>query len=264
MTSERPAGEGVTDPADAMEEALINLGVKPGGCLIVHSDVTGWLSAGLSPGDILTALERVVTPEGTLVLPTFNFDWCDGKGFDLRRTPSQMGMITEIARRRPGYVRTAHPVYSLVVSGPLAGEFMRYDNPSAYGVGSGFEVLRRLGAQALVVGLPWTNSMTFLHHVEERLQVPYRYYKSFSGNYKDSSGSSTEREYFLYVRDLEAGVETDFDEAEQHFVETGVAAQGTVLGVRCTLTDISALFDETCQTLDDRPGFLHRIERTGD
>ncbi len=135
-----------------------------------------------------------------------------------------------------------------------------YDNPSAYGVGSVFHILHQLDGKILVIGLPWQQSMTFVHYVEEQLQIPYRYFKAFPGRYRDATGEISEREYFLYVRNEEMGVETYVHDAERHFLEEGLAIEVTALNTRFTIVSARTLYDETIEQLRRNPYFLHRIE----
>jgi aminoglycoside 3-N-acetyltransferase len=68
--------------------------------------------------------------ERTLAMPAFYFGDPDLGGtsatfeknlrFDLRRTPSQMGLATEIFRRTKGVRHGRHPIYRVSALGPLA------------------------------------------------------------------------------------------------------------------------------------------------
>ena len=240
-------------------EVLRRIGVERGDCLLVHSDITSLLEANLTVPSIIGQLLDALGNEGTLVLPTFNFGWCDGAGFDHRRTPSQMGLLTEWARRDPRFVRTAHPVYSFAVAGRRQADFMVYDQPNAYGVGSGFDIVHNLDGKILAMGLPWSQSMTFFHYIEEQERVPYRYFKPFAGRYRDTVGKLTKREYFLYVRNLETGVETYLEDAERHFLENGFAKETQSLGTRFILVGAKELYEESAKELRLNPQFLHRI-----
>ena len=259
----KPSGNASSDPSSRLSDAFSKLGVEQGDCLLVHSDITALLHAGLTPRQIIEQLLDAIGDEGTLILPTFHLNWCDGEGFDYRRTPSKMGLITEWARRDPRFVRTAHPIYSFVVTGKSKNEFTRYDHPSGYGVGSGFDIVRLLDGKILVIGMDWQHSMTFMHYIEERQRVSYRYYKAFAGKYRDDTGVLTNREYFLYVRDLDAGVTTYLRDAEHFFIERGIAKEHQALGTRFTLVSADCLTEKTIEQLEINPGFLHRIDALG-
>ena len=59
-----------------------------------------------------------------------------------------------------------------------------------------------------VLDIVENGSMTFYHHVEEMMMVPYRYMKYFEADYIDSNGFKTKKTYSIYVRDLEKKVKT--------------------------------------------------------
>jgi len=258
-----PSGNADVDPSSQLFDSLRNLGVKKGDCLLVHSNITALLHAGLNPRQIIEQLLCAIGDDGTLILPTFHLSWCDGEDFDYRRTPSRMGLLTELARRDPRFVRTTHPIYSFVVTGKSKNEFTSYDHPSGYGIGSGFDIVHRLNGKILVIGLEWEQTMTFMHYIEEKHRVSYRYYKPFTGKYRDDTGVLTNREYFLYVRDLDAGVTTYLRDAEHFFIEQGIAKEHQALGTRFTLVNADCLTEKTIEQLEINPGFLHRIDASG-
>ncbi len=160
---------------------------------------------------LIQSLLTLVGKKGTLVFPLFNFDFPTTKFFSIINTPSQMGKITEDARRLfPGY-RTGHPIYSFYAIGENAREFKEIDNKSGYASDSPFGKLLQLDAKIAVVDLTDQDSMTLYHHVEEMNNVDYRYFKEFRGQYENSRGEVTEKSYQLFVRDLAKGIQTDVD-----------------------------------------------------
>ena len=142
---------------------------------------------------IIDSLLEEVGSKGTVLFPLFNFDFPDTKKFSLISTPSQMGKITEDARRNYLAARTGHPIYSFLAIGELASLFSSINNISGYGDDSPFAKLREIGGKIAVVDLDDQNSMTFYHHVEEVYGVDYRYHKEFYGEYEDLNGEITER-----------------------------------------------------------------------
>lgn len=149
--------------------------------------------------DILESFLEVV---GTVVFPTFNVEWNDGVPFDIRFTPSRMGVLTECARNYKGAVRSGHPTHSFVAIGKEADLF-DVNNFSGYGKDSPFAILHRLHGKIGVLGLPDSQGNTFYHHIEEMNRVSYRFYKNFTGLYTDRYGEMTQRTYSFFCRDLE-------------------------------------------------------------
>ncbi len=183
-------------------------GVEPGDVLLVHSSLRRTLKTyGVSPEEVLESFLWALGPKGTLLLPLFNFGFAEGKPFDIRNTPSQMGALTEAGRRYPGAIRSKHPIYSFAAIGEKAHLF-DVDNFSGYGPDSPFAILRELDGKIAVLDLLDQDSMTFYHHVEEMHNVPYRYHKTFTGCYTDWDGQTSLKTYGLFVRDIEQGVET--------------------------------------------------------
>jgi aminoglycoside 3-N-acetyltransferase len=203
-------------------------GIQEGDTVLIHSSLTKTLrdlrNRGIETSAelILDSFLDAVGSSGTLLLPLFNFSFTKGVSFDIRGTPSQMGALTEAARRRPGAVRTGHPIYSFAAIGAKAGRFNGVDNFSGYGSDSPFAILRELDGKIAILDLPDQRSMTFYHHVEEMHNVPYRYHKTFTGDYTDAEGAKEHRTYGLFVRDIERGVCTHVDPAGELSWENGL------------------------------------------
>lgn len=203
-----------------------NCGMLEGDTIVLHSDVRKLLLyynrfsqpkgkkkvRVLSVEDIFDSFLKAVGVKGTLIIPLFNFDFSsNGKVFDIRSTPSQMGVLTEHARTRGDYLRTKNPVYSFAIFGKNKKYFESIDLHSAIGKDSVFSRLIELDGKIAVLGLSDKNSMTFYHHIEEMHNVAYRIRKNFTAPYIDSSGKETKETISLYVRDLDRGVQTLVD-----------------------------------------------------
>lgn len=205
------------DAATYMAKEWYSAGVMPGDTLMLHSNFSRSIrklkKMGVSnPIEIiLRSFLLALGDSGTLVVPLFNFDFTRGVLFDIRCTPSKMGVFTEYFRNQEGVIRTGHPVYSFATLGKNAKKFGEIVNFSAYGNDSPFAMLCDLGGKIGIVDLPDQDSMTFYHYVEEHLSVPYRYHKIFSGEYVDLLGASSHRDFGIFVRDLDRGVVTTVD-----------------------------------------------------
>ncbi len=147
--------------------------------LMVHSSVnhmspyyTG------NPLELVRMLIDFCGPNRTLVMPAFYFG--DQKigtlietfeahpYFDLKKTPSQMGLLTELFRRSKGVVQSRHPVYRVSALGPLAAELVHgHENASGpAGVGSPFEYMAAHKTQIIGIGKSF-DVMTQVHHVDD-------------------------------------------------------------------------------------------------
>lgn len=243
-------------------------GVNSGDTLLLHSNLTRTIRQArrqqltVGAADVLESLLSVLGPQGTLVLPLFNFDFPSTRCFDIRSTPSQMGALTEAARLHPGSVRTGHPIYSFAIIGRHAQQFSGIDNESGYAEDSPFGLVKRLGGKIGSLDLDDQHSMTFYHHVEESKQVPYRYFKQFSGQYTDQNGETMNKTYRLFVRDLQHGVQTDVNPAGELMWQQGLYTgfrPGVDVGLRTVRAQ--AMFDFVARLIDEQQalGTLYSI-----
>jgi len=154
----------------------------------------------MTPDDVLDSLLERVGPEGTLLFPLFNFKWCQGVSFDIRRTPSNNGALSEAARLHPDSVRTKHPIVGFAVIGKHKDSIENCDNKDGFGRGSPFSEVTNQGGKSVAIDLPEYMAMTHYHHFERLHSVEYRYTKQFSAPYTYSDGMIGNPTYSLFVR----------------------------------------------------------------
>jgi aminoglycoside 3-N-acetyltransferase len=148
--------------------------------LMVHSSVNNLLPMYKGSAlELLKALIGYCGPDRTLVMPAFNFGE-DGEGargtlkknprFDLRRTPSQMGLLTELFRRSKGVLQSRHPAYRIAALGPQAEALINGHElvPRGMGKGTPFDYMAQYNAQIVGIGKSF-QIMTQAHHVESLL-----------------------------------------------------------------------------------------------
>lgn len=146
--------------------------------LMVHSSVNHMkpMYSG-SPLDLVKMLLDYCGPERTLAMPAFYFGDPEFDGayatfkarprFDLRRTPSQMGLATELFRRMPGVLQSRHPVYRVAAFGPHAADLVRGHEHagSPAGLGTPFEYMAKHDTMVIGIGKPM-QVLTQAHHTE--------------------------------------------------------------------------------------------------
>lgn len=140
--------------------------------------------------------------EGTLCIPTFNFEFCDKGYYDIRKSKSMTGALGNVALRHPSFKRTAHPMHSFAVSGREQKFLCTLNNMDSFDEESPFHFFYKAGAVQIIVGTDYQRAMTFVHYVENCCKVPYRYYKNFTGVYKGYDDVLENRTIRYYVRNL--------------------------------------------------------------
>lgn len=191
-------------------DCLVRLGIQPADGLLVHSAVQflGKPSGGV--GLYLEAIQQVTGPQGTVAVPTFNFDFAQGAPYDPAATPSKgMGAFSEYVRQHPQARRTAHPMQSLAIIGYYAGDLAGRDTLSAFDPGSAFERMLELDFKLLLLGAH-ASAISMFHYCEHRANVPYRYWKDFPGQVRTPSGWQP-RKYRMFVRDLDLNPQLTLD-----------------------------------------------------
>ncbi len=239
-------------------------GIIDGGVLLVHGSLARTFKReGCGPKEVLDEILTQLGPKGTLLLPLFNFDFTSGTPFNFAETPSQMGALAEAGRTWPGAVRTCHPIYGFAAIGAQAEKFCGVDNRSGYGEDSPFAMLREMDGQIAVIDLPDQNAMTFYHHVEEMLAVPYRYHKNFSAPYTNQNGKTSTRTYSIFVRDIEEGVVTSVNRMGERLWSKGLYT-GDRPGVGHGMRTIRArpLYDEVASVIESglAKDFLYEVK----
>lgn len=165
--------------ADVLADTLAEIGVYAGDILLVHSDVSALQRAGWEPSEFVDFLLDYLGPRGTLVMPTHPV-LSDANGrltYDVRRSPSSVGLLTELFRRRVGVVRSAFPYSAAAALGPRAHALMdeHIRSYAPHDEHSPYARLGELGGKALCVGCPLVR-LTILHVAEDvlrdRLGIP--------------------------------------------------------------------------------------------
>jgi aminoglycoside 3-N-acetyltransferase len=153
--------------------------------VMVHSSLDGLQPTytGNVP-ELLGALIELVGPHRTLAMPGFFFGGRDldpipvyreRPMFDVRHQPSEMGLLTEVFRRRQGVRRSLHPTASVIALGPLADELVagHYLAKTSYGAGTPFAVMAERRTAIVGIGIEYFRCLTQVHAAEDLLGERY-------------------------------------------------------------------------------------------
>lgn len=162
-------------PAD-LSAALGALGVSAGDVILVHCSYDAFRAFRGRPSDVIDVLQAIVGREGVVLMPTMPFsgtavDWVRANPIvDLRRTPSRMGLVSEVFRRSPGVVRSIHPTHPVVAWGDRAETLVadHYRAVTPCGVGTPYHRLLEFDGRIVMLGADVT-SLTFFHTAEALL-----------------------------------------------------------------------------------------------
>lgn len=159
---------------------LRGVGLSTGDVVCVHSSFSslGYVEGG--PGTLIRALEEVLGASGTIMMPTFSMGGSmlsyleSEEVFDVCKTPSKVGAVTEAFRKWPGVIRSLHPTNSVAAKGRLAKDLLDGHQQSSrpFGLETPFGRLAPFGGKILMVN---THIHSFLHHVQDLVDFPNLY-----------------------------------------------------------------------------------------
>ncbi|MBI2069276.1 MAG: AAC(3) family N-acetyltransferase [Elusimicrobia bacterium] len=154
------------------------MGIQPGDAVIVTSSIKA-LRLAFAPERLLEILEEIVGPSGTIAMHSFSQPPSreflrSGRVFDVKNTPSSTGLLTELFRRRPGAVRSLHPIKAACAKGPLAAELTKDHHKSIRPFDATSPYYKLVEARAKSVGLGVdSDTMIVIHCVEDCLKEAF-------------------------------------------------------------------------------------------
>jgi len=219
------------------------MGIPRGANLLLTADLTrvAWLlrkdGVAKVPRNFLDAFLEHVGPEGTVVVPTFNYDLRNGERYDKERTPTITGTLGQAALAHPAFQRTSHPLHSFAVAGALKDQFLAKNDPSSFGAASPFALFREHQFILLGLDMHLNYALSYFHHVEELEQVPYRRWRTLRINYSDGVGEPLEGAYRLYAK--RPGYENELSHLQPILEAAGVLHTGKENGLSFLRLDLS-------------------------
>lgn len=159
-----------------ISDFLRDAGIKHDDTVTVHCSLRsiGKIENG---ADGLIDAFREYLHDGLFIVPTHTWDKVcrESPYYDVRSTVPDIGTLAEVAAFRKDGVRSLHPTHSVAAFGKNAAEFVRGEEKCASPapVGSCISRLYEANGKVLLIGVGHERN-TYLHSVDERLQIPDR------------------------------------------------------------------------------------------
>lgn len=187
-----------------IEAALVDVGVKAGDVVFVQSSLgmLGRPDGATNIEDVCHLLDhalcKVVGNDGTVVVPTYTYSFCEGKPFNVSETPATIGPFAEYFRLKPDASRSNDPIFSVAATGRRTADIISNLPHDCFGPGSVYDRLCEMDAVIVTVGLGMEYA-TFRHHGEQMAGIAPRFLKAFSGTITDTVATKNDRpETWLY------------------------------------------------------------------
>lgn len=162
---------------DLLDNIVSRIRVMPK-ILMIHSSINNLMPCYKGSPKVLLDLLLTFTEEHsiTLVMPTFSFlnstdetiKYYQEHVFDVKKTVSKMGLLTELFRRKKGIYRSLHPTHSVSAYGPLAEELTKNHHlcDTICGIGTPFEYMANNDTLILGIGTRPFRVLTQMHSAE--------------------------------------------------------------------------------------------------
>ena len=152
-----------------------NLEIKNGDMVFIHSSINN-LNLEFPFYRILRLLQDTVGKEGTILFPTYSkplsYEFLlKGEVFDVRKTPSYTGIISECARKQKNAKRSLHPTKSVCAIGKHAEDIVSTHQYSPYPYDSCSPYYKIMKYNCKIIGLGVaTNILSFVHCIDDYMK----------------------------------------------------------------------------------------------
>ena len=155
-----------------LTQNFLELGVKPGGVLLVHTSFSKIKPIEGGPLGLISALRSALGSDGTLVMPSMSYD--DDHPFDKTKSPCpEMGIVADTFWRLPGVLRSDNN-HAFAAVGRLAEKIVApHPMDVPHGLASPVGRVYEMDGQVLLLGVDH-GSNTTIHLCENLAGVRYR------------------------------------------------------------------------------------------
>lgn len=203
------------------EEIPFHLGLEENDTVFISSDLKNFALKTRKEGKSIDVnlfidnLQKIVK-NGTIVIPVYTDYLKDNGIFDYQKSKPSTGAISNRVLRRKDFIRTTDPLHSVCVWGRHQEEIFQLKEESTFGENSIFGYLNRVNGVFLFFDVHIIDSYTYVHYLEEQLDVPYRKYKNWSITVKKDGGEELKK---LKFHTKKWGVVNNFDELNHVLLE---------------------------------------------
>lgn len=234
-----------------LEDIIRNkLGIKEGDVVLIHSSL-GNLNLNCSPFEVLDLLLKIVGENGTILFPTYpkltSLKFLEAeKVFNINKTPSYMGILSELARRHPKAVRSLHPTKSVVAIGKYAVELTNEHSESIYPYGeqSPYYKINNYNGKTIGIGVS-TKNLSCIHCVDDIMKedfpvMPYDE-RVFDSTCIDSQGN--EKRVSTYAHEIEK-MNYNIPNFIKKYVESPICKDIDINGMKFFRADSTKLLEK--------------------
>lgn len=246
-----------------LKEQLREMGLRQTDALMLHSSMKAIGEVEGGADTVLDAFMEFLSG-GLFMTPAHTWAQMNESHscFDPETEPACVGIIPNLFLKRPGVVRSLHPTHSIAAFGSAAAEYVRGEEncTTPCTPGGCWDRLKDIQAKILLAGVTHIRN-TFIHSIEEVLEVPERFTPQPSAFQIKLPGGGLKQVFvYRHYNPHTDHISESFDKLSQAFYDMGAARKVAFGDAECILCDAEKLFDVTCRVLSHEPNCLMERE----
>jgi aminoglycoside 3-N-acetyltransferase len=165
----------------------------------------------IKPKEIFKIIKLYCGKNSTIIVPAFYYEFARSKkNFDIFKSPpsKSLGSIPQYVFYNENFLRSKHPLTSLMSIGKKSKLICERTNDKDYGYGSAWAELVNQNTQILFLGVPLYKANTFIHFIEFQVGVPHMYIKKYDNKVTNGKKIISPK-IFSYVRYLNSEVKVN-------------------------------------------------------
>ncbi len=192
--------------------ALELLNIRPGDVIMIHGDaIVAAQLEGNKSKKIFHFIKEIINfigNKGTLVFPSFTYSSTKSEVFNVQSSQSTVGLLSEGFRKYEGVVRSRNPIFSVCSFGKYKRDFENSSIYDCFGEDSCFGLLHAYSGK--LINIACNFEVTYLHYVEQKKNISYRYFKTFDGQILDNGKKTfVDTRYFIGKKRINYGMNLD-------------------------------------------------------
>lgn len=241
-----------------LEDIVRNkLGIMEGDVVLIHSSL-GNLNLKCSPFEVLDLLLKIVGENGTILFPTYpkltSLKFLEAeKVFNVSKTPSYMGILSELARRHPNAVRSLHPTKSVVAIGKHADDLTKNHSESMYPYDENSPYLKINNYNGKIIGIGVsTINLSCIHCVDDFMKddFPVMPYNEKIFNAKCIDFNNNEVIIKTYAHEMNK-MGFDLPKFIKKYISRNICEDIQIEGMKFFRADSNLLFEKMISLAED-------------
>ena len=136
---------------------------------------------------ILNTILDFIGKNRTLIISSYTSAFSSNHVYDLVKSKPETGLLPNLALEHSSFQRSHNPINNYLVTGPSSQDILSRADQVFWSDGGLMGWAEENNIRICMIGVPWHEGCSLYHRAEEKLKVPYRYYKRFKGTLMKNS-----------------------------------------------------------------------------